>query len=276
MRGQRLIVVATGLALVAVYAGTVAHAVQTWWADPELSVGFFSLPAAGLVAWSRRDSLRAARDEGSWMAIGVVAVGLALYLGGRAAGVAAVAALSLPAVVAGAAGCLFGLRFAALTVPPALVAAFGMSFYRGLLAPLGFELQRLTAALSSGLAMAAGVPVRRSGVDLIVNGKHFVVAQACSGMDSLLAMLFIGLVVAAMVSAPVLARLLVLAAAVPIALVANVLRVTTVLFSAAHAGINVEAGAAHNLLSAAVFGFAAVCFCALLISLRCLPQWRAG
>ncbi len=271
---SRLAIAAILFWLGVLYASAFGHALETWRLDPELSFGFFGPPVAALMLAVRLPSLRRSAGPGSRVGLAVLIGGLLLAVAGRAAGVSAVVGASLLPVAVGAAAYLFGYRTARSLLAPVSLLGATLSVYRGLFSSVGFALQQLTAGWSAGLAAVLGVPVRRSGVDLFVGGAHFVIAQACSGMDSLLALLYLGLVVAAFATAPLASRLLLFAAALPIALAMNILRVTAVLLSASGAGLNLEAGALHPLLSGLTFLLAGIAFSALVVLLRCVPRLR--
>ena len=159
-----------------------------------------------------------------------------------------------------------------LAAPVALVSA-ALSLYRGLLAPLGFALQEVTARGSAALASFAGVPVRGSGVDLFVGEVHFVVAQSCSGMDSLLALLCLGFIVVALASTGWPRRALLLALVLPVVLVTNILRVTAVLALSLPFGTAAAGGLPHETLSAAVFLLAGLVLWLACVCLRCQPRF---
>jgi exosortase len=263
--------VAAGLALL--YVPALGHAVEVWRVDEELSFGFL-LPvvAAGLV-WLRWSNLRSSLGPGSSLGLPVLVAGLLLFVAAVRGGVSAAAGASFLPVALGAAAFLYGLPAARVLFAPAGFLTVGLSLFRGLFSALGFALQELTARCSAGLAALAGLPVRRSGVDLFVGDAHFVVAQACSGMDSLLALLSLGLVVAALARAAWPRRLILLALVPPVVLATNVLRVTVVLALSQPFGVGIAVGAAHQALSAAVFLSASLLLWSACIALRCLPRF---
>jgi exosortase len=251
------------------------HAIGVWRLDQELSFGFLVPPAAAGVVWLRRRQLRWALGQGSRIGMVVLAGGLLLFLVGLRSGVHAVAGASFVPTALGAAAYLSGLSAARLLAAPVALVGAAFSLYRGLLAPVGFALQDLTARGSAGLAAAWGVPVRRSGVDLFVGDVHFVVAQSCSGMDSLLALLCLGCLVVALASAAWPRRLLLLALVIPVVLIANVLRVAVVLVLSLPLGTAAGEGLTHEALSAAVFISASLVLWFACVVLRCQPRFDA-
>jgi exosortase len=262
-------------ALVVLYLPAFGHAVEVWGTDPELSFGFFGPPGAAVLVLMRRRELGAASGAGTWLGLPLLVAGLAMLVAGRATGVHAVTGLSLLPTCLGAAAYLAGPRFAQLLVLPLAQLTATASLYVGLLNSLGFWLQQITAAGAAAAANLAGTAVVRSGVDLYVGNGHFVVAQACSGLSSLLALLYLGLIVAAFVTQSWPVRLLLLGSAVPIVLLTNVIRVTIVLITSGATGSNLESGFSHAVLSAGMFLCAGLLFILRAFAFRRLPRLRA-
>jgi exosortase len=265
-----------GAAIALVYTPALLHGFDVWRSDQELSFGFLVLPAAGALLALRRRELAAGVGPGHPIGLAALAGGLVLLVAGTRANVHALAAASLLPVALGTLAFLHGLAAARVAALPVALVAAGLSLYRGLLAPLGFWLQQVTASASAGVASAAGVPVARSGVDLFTAHVHLVVAEACSGMDSLLALLCLGALFIGVVRAPAARRLLLMALVLPIILVANVLRVTLVLVLSEPFGRAVAQGLPHELLSASLFVAATLLFLAAGLVLRCVPSFAAG
>ncbi len=263
------------LAAGVLYLPVVAHAVDVWRSDQELSFGFLVPPAAAALLVARRRALLAARGPGQVAGVAVLAAGLLLLLASSRSGVHALAGASLLPVALGAAAFLYGAGVARLAAFPVALLTAGLSLYRGLLDTVGFALQQVTAWAAAGSASLLGVPVRRSGVDLFTGDVHLVVAQACSGMDSLLALLCLGAVVAGLASASPLRRAALIGLVLPIIVAANVLRVTLVLVLSGPLGPAVARGLPHELLGASLFVAATLLFASAGLALRCLPSLPA-
>jgi exosortase len=264
---------AVGCAAAVLYLPVLVHAAGVWSLDQELSFGFVVPPAAAGLVWLRWRPLRASVTAGSALGLPLLVGGLLLFVAGLRSGVHAVAGVSFLPVVLGAAAYLYGVAAARILVAPVALVSAALSLYRGLLAPLGFALQEVTARGSVALASLAGVPVRGSGVDLFVGDVHFVVAQSCSGMDSLLALLCLGFIVVALAGAGWQRRALLLALVLPVVLVTNILRVTATLALSLPFGTAAAVGLPHESLSAAVFLLAGLVLWFACVCLRCQPRF---
>ena len=262
-------------AITLVYLPVLGHGVDVWRSDQELSFGFLVPPVAAALLASRRRSLLEARADGQPLGLAVLAAGLLLLLASSRSGVHALAGASLLPVTLGAASFLYGAGVARLIALPAALLAGGLSLYRGLLGSVGFGLQLLTAQATAATATQLGVPVRRSGVDLFAGSLHLVVTQACSGMDSLLALLCLGALFVGLAHASLLRRAALIGLVLPIILAANVLRVTLVMLLSRPFGLAVVQGALHEVLSASLFVAATLLFAAAGLALRCVPSLSA-
>jgi len=266
-----LLVAAVGVA----YVPVLAHGVDVWRSDAELSFGFLVPPVVAVLTFLHRGQLRSARAAGRGSGLALLIAGLVLLVASARSGVHALAGVSVLPVAVGGAAYLYGLGVARLLTFPAALLAGGLSLYRGLLSPLGFALQQVTAQAAAAAAGLAGVPVRRSGVDLFTGHVHLVVAEACSGMDSLLALLCLGALFVGLTRASIVRRAALVGLVLPIIVVANVLRVTLVLVLAWPLGAAVAGSALHDLLSAILFVAATLLFLATGFALRCVPSLPA-
>ncbi len=256
-RGQIVVSVATVVALLLLYIPEFAHALNVWTTDEEFSFAFFVPPLALGLLWTRRQALVRALGPGSWLGLPLLLSGLVVLLLGARSGVNFIADDSFVLTTLGLVAYLYGLAAMRVIAFPVLFLLFGLSLFRGLLSSVGFALQGLTAQASAASASLLGVPVYRNGVDLFagVGAKqyHFIVAEQCSGMSSLLASLCLGTLLVGIAHTMLARRVFLIALIVPIVLAANVLRVTIVLTGSQVIGYGVTQGTLHGALSASVF-----------------------
>jgi exosortase len=264
-----------GLALGLLFAPIFAHAYVVWTTDDEFSFGLFVPPLTGWLIWLRRRALVDAAGPGVTIGLLPLCSGLIVLLAGTRSGVNTLAAASFLPTVLGIILYLRGIRAGRLVAFPIAFFTVSLCLYRGLLGSMGFAMQRLTAYASSGIAGFLGTPVRRSGVDLFVGPFHFVVAESCSGMNSLMALLCLGTLVVGLTRASICRRLILIALILPIVLVANIIRVTLVLLLAPPFGLAVADSALHGTLSALLFLTALALFFVAGSILRCLPRLDA-
>ena len=207
------------------YAGVLAGLVRQWSADPDYSHGFFVIPLAAFFVWERRQAL--ARTPVRPASAGLVCLGLSLgiYIAGQYGSelfltrVSLIGALaSLVVVLAGWAHLkllAFPLAFLLLMVPlPAIV--FNQ---------IAFPLQMLASWIGEVVISASGVPVLREGNVLLLPGRALEVAEACSGIRSLMSLFMLAVVLGYFTERRIGPRLAIALAAIPIAVIANATRV---------------------------------------------------
>jgi exosortase len=260
------------VALASFLAPALGHAVELWSTTEEFSYGFLIVPTSAALVYLQWARLRAIAGPGDRLGLAVAAFAALTYVIAERVGVNAVAGLAISPLLFGIALYLWGRRAALAVAFPCAFLAFGFAGYRGLLDTLGFSLQVATAHGAGWLAQLAGLPVVRDGLVLQLPAFGFVVAEACSGMSSLLSLLAISAVWIYFSEARPIARAVVILAVLPIVLLANVMRVALVLGVADRFGPDVATGFFHGASSLVLFGVAVGCLLALSAAVGCRPR----
>jgi exosortase len=237
-----------------------AHAIEVWVTDEEFSYGFLIPPIALGMVWWRRDALRRSIDHGRTAGLGIAVVAIVLTLVSRRTEINALSGVAVTPLLIGAAVYLWGWRAGRVVLFPATFLIFGLGLYRGLLSSLGFALQDVTAGGAALASRLIGLDVVRDGLVLHAASDPpryaFVVAQACSGMNSLLSLLALAAVLLFVTAGPLTGRAAVIAGVLPLVIVANIARVTLVLLIASTFGEDTALGFFHGASSLVLFGVA--------------------
>ena len=196
---------------------------RDWWHDSEAGHGLLLAPLAAWLAWRRGLSPDRASNQTLGLAVLLTAV-ILRYLGGLAA---ELFTLRFSMVLAAAGLTLFAwgvpqlrrwwLPFAllVLAIPlPTLVT-------NALALPLQFKASSMGAALLAW----RDVPVKLSGNVILLPGRQLFVTEACSGLRSLAALVSLGVLVGGLWLRTPVARLIVLALTIPVAILVNAVRV---------------------------------------------------
>jgi exosortase len=219
----------------------------------------FLIPVLSLgLLWGRRQALRQQRAaaRGSSWGLACVLMALAMFVLSRRTGVNVLGGLAVLPLLWGAALYLGGWGVLRVIAFPIGFLVFGLGLYRGLLSSVGFLLQDLTARGSAFAGQVVGLPVVRDGVILSSDRFTFVVAEACSGMSSLLSLLALATLWMSFTSGRLGGRAAVLLSVLPLVIVANTLRVTAVLVVAWFFGPDAALGFFHGASSLVLFGAA--------------------
>jgi exosortase len=245
MTRTRQQLVAVGLVLAAfvlVYWSVIRGLIDAWSTDDNYSHGFFIVPLALYFAWERRTAIATARVEPSMTGVLVVAGSLFLLIAGLLGAELFLSRVSIVLTIAGAILFLFGW-------PMLRVLAFPIAFML-LMIPLpalifnkiAFPLQLLASNVGEYTVRSLDIPILREGNVLILANAKLEVAEACSGIRSLVSLFTLGIVFGYFVDQRAWVRSFIALSAIPVAILANGLRV-------ASAGV-----AAHNFGTAGVEG----------------------
>ncbi len=208
------------------YADTLSSLARQWASDDDYSHGFFVVPLAAYFLWERRAALARAFSRPSAAGLWLIVASLVMFAAGRLGAELFLTRVSMVGLIAGIVWFLAGrarLR----------VAAFPIAFLL-LMIPLpaivfnqiALPLQTLAARVGEATIAAAGVPVLRDGNVLQVPGRTLEVAEACSGIRSLISLFTIAIVLGCFAhERRRAARAALVLAAVPIAVAANAARV---------------------------------------------------
>ena len=209
--------------------------VQTWWSEPEYSHGYVVALFSAYLLYRNRGKLQQGQPRTSWWGVPVLAAALGLYLFGAYVGIDYLAAVSLVPCCLGLALLLGGWTAVKWSAPASLFLLF--------LIPLPFRVARALATPLRGIAtktsgyalQVLGFPVIVEGFTLRLDDYQIAIAEACSGLSMLYVFVALAAAVVIVSKRPILDRALILVGALPIAVVANVLRIilTAVAFSVA-------------------------------------------
>lgn len=251
------------------YAGVIPHLVSDWWNDPNFSHGFLVPVFSLFLVWQDRKRLSELPLRPSWFGL-VVMTGAMMQL------------------VVGTLGAeLFLSRSSLIILIAGMVIFFlGWGHFRALLFPLGFlflmipipailfnqitiPLQFLASTMAGTLVEWLGVPVLRQGNIIQLPGMTLEVAEACSGIRSLMSLTTVAVIYAYFLESKLLPRVLLSISAVPIAVIANGLRVTGTALLAFYWDKEAAEGFFHNFSGWLIFVLSLL----MLFGLQGLMGW---
>lgn len=226
-----------------VYWEVLSSLAYAWYTDDNYSHGFFIAPLAAYFAWERRGQFAAKPIKPALFGLLVVAGSLVALVGGILGAELFLSRVSFLGVLTGTLLFLYGwqrvrvlffpLAFMLLMIPvPAII------FNK-----VAFPLQLLASNVGESTITAFNIPILREGNVLILANATLEVAEACSGIRSLVSLFTLGLVFGYFVDQRAWVRGVIALSSIPVAILANGMRV-------ASAGV-----AAHNYGQAGAEGF---------------------
>jgi exosortase len=213
------------LLVAAVYYQVLGKLVTDWWQIPDFSHGFLVPLFSAYLVWEKRSILLATKIAPARSGIAVIALGLVVLLLGVYGSELFLSRISLLILLAGIVLCFGGwellkqLRFALL------VLLLAIPLPAIIFNQITFPLQILASKLASGLLPLFGVPVLREGNVIELPLMKLEVAEACSGIRSLMSLFTLSVFYGYFMEKSAWRRTLLVLASIPIAIAANAVRI---------------------------------------------------
>lgn len=196
-----------------------------WATDENMGHGFLVPIMSGFIVWQRRSELIAEPRQPNILGLFVVIFGGLLSLLATLGAELFSARVSFVIALFGTILYLGGTRWIKILLFPLLLLLFMIPIPAIIYSALTMKLQTLASQLGELLISAMGIPVLREGNTLKIPSQTLDIAEACSGIRSLMTLLFLSLVVSYFTDKKVWMRWALLFATVPIAIGANGIRV---------------------------------------------------
>ncbi len=219
-----------GAAFLWAYWPTLAEVVRKWGQDPQYSHGYLVPAFALYLLWWRRGQLAASPSGPSWWGVGALAVGLALRLAGAYLFFDWFEGVSLVPMLAGAALLLGGWPAFRWSWPAVGFLVFMVPLPFKVETGLAQPLQQVATLAATYTLQTLGLPALSEGNVILVHEARIGVVSACSGLGMLLLFCAIAVGLVLRVRRPWPDTLVILASAAPVAVAANVARITATAF----------------------------------------------
>jgi exosortase len=226
-----------------------------WVSSPDASYGLVLAAVAGALLWQRRHVFLAAVDR-SASPLGpfvLLLAGLLLFVAGQLGADLFLTRLSLVVVTIAIVWMLAGARALRTIAAPLTFLAMAVPLPTLLLNTITLPLQFAASRVAESTLVAGGVPVYRDGNLLTLPSATLEVAEACSGLRSLVSLVAIAGLMAWLMRSGLLRRAAVIVLAVPIAIVMNGWRIAATGAACELFGRGAASGAPHEAMGWATF-----------------------
>jgi len=221
-----------------------------WWNSSTYNHALLILPILVWLVIQRKAELAQLTPKAWWPALAYVGAGAGGWLLGDAASVSVARQLGLIMMLQGSAAVLLGPNVTRGLLFPL--------FYMFFLLPIGEEavpaLQTLTAEMCMFLLALVGIPAHIDGIFISTPAGLFRVAEACSGVKFLIAMIALGALVSNICFKSWPRRIAFMLACVVVPIIANGIRAFGIIFIAKYRGIESAAGFDHIFYGWIFFG----------------------
>jgi len=282
-RELRWPLVILAVTLAALFSWTLARMFDRWQAP----AGYYShgpliLPIAIVTAWLIIRARGLPMHSTPWsrrLALALLAVAMVGHLASMFARVTFVSGFMLLPVMAACVLYLGGFPMLSRLWFPIAFLAFMVPLPDLTIYNINFKLKIVAAQASTAIVNGLGTPAFLKGSDIFLpSGKHLTVEDACSGLKSLISLLAFATLFAYACKLRGYKRLLLFLSAVPIAIAANIVRISVLTMVAHHydPALCVPGGWVHDLMGFVVFVIAFLLMFLLEELLDLLPGARSG
>jgi len=254
-RGLRL---GAAVALAALYAPAMAALVHVWRTDTYSGHGMFVPLFSAVIAWTERDRLGRAAGRGHPAGAAIVLGGLGLLALGTVADSVLLQGVSVAVAIAGLVAWSFGLRCLRAAAFPIAFLLLMSPLPRTVVAAVTLQVQLFAAAFAVGVLRLLDLPVYQSGVTIELPSMTLQVAEACNGLRFLMALLVLTAAFAQITQRTVADKAALVVAAIPIAVLANAMRVAAIVLGVQYVGPEAASGTIHNWIGKGMWGLTLV------------------
>lgn len=208
-----------------IYIPILIHLVAQWWQDPNFSHGFFVPIFSAFVIWQERSRFIGLRLQPSWWGLLFLIAGLCFLILGQMGAEIFLSRTSLLIVLAGLVLLFLGRNFFHQMLFPWAFLFLMIPIPAIIFNQITFPLQLLASKVASTTLPWMGVPVLREGNVIVLPAMALEVAEACSGIRSLMSLMTLAIIYGYLVERKNSIRILLALAAIPIAVAANSFRI---------------------------------------------------
>ncbi|NJN85213.1 MAG: exosortase/archaeosortase family protein [Leptolyngbyaceae cyanobacterium SL_7_1] len=241
---------------IAIYTPILRGLVGNWIENEDYSHGFLIVPLSLYFLWERREKLAELPAEGSWWGLLPLLLASVTLFIGRLGVEYMNQRLSFVLLVNGLVLLLLGRQiYKAMAFPCSSSSSWCRSPSPSL-NTIAFPLQLIAAGMAVSALHLVGVPALLEGnIIHLANGPLFV-AEACSGLRSLMALITLGVVFAYFFRRNLGERIVIVLSTIPIAIVVNSFRVALTGVLAHHFGPDAAGGVVHETQGLFTFAIA--------------------
>jgi len=208
-----------------IYWRTLAHLALQWWRDPNFSHGFLVPLFSAYIVWRKRDDFARIIVRPSWSGLALLTIGIVLLLLGEMGAELFLARSSLLLLLAGVMVLYLGWEFFRAALFPWAFLLLMIPIPTILFNKITFPLQLLASRVAASVLPILGVPVLREGNVINLSSMALEVAEACSGIRSLVSLLTLAIMYGYLMDQRSWVRWLLAISSIPIAVAANSIRV---------------------------------------------------
>ncbi|WP_244501941.1 exosortase/archaeosortase family protein [Terriglobus roseus] len=240
------------------YFSVLLKLVHDWYVLPDFSHGFLIPIFVGYLVWARSKKLQEIAVSPTWLGLWLLLPGLALLLLGVLGSELFLARLSFLLVASGMIWLLAGGRMLMALRLPLAVCLLAIPIPQVIFNQVALPLQLLSSWAASAVLPLFHVPVFREGNIIRLPSISLEVAEACSGIRSLMSLFTLAVLYGYFAERSNARRWILIACSVPVAVCANMLRIVGTGLLVQQRGAEVALGFFHEFSGLLMFLFSLV------------------
>lgn len=209
----------------AIYFRIVIKLVTDWYEIADYSHGFLVPFFSAFILWDKRKALQAIPVKPTWAGLPLVIFGIITVFFGVYGAELFLSRVSFVLILAGMIWMFFGTAVLREVRLPLAVLLLAIPFPEIVFNQITFPLQLFASRVASGILQFLGVPVFREGNVIQLPVMKLEVAQACSGIRSLMSLFTLAVFYGYFLEKTTGRRWFLALASIPIAVAANALRI---------------------------------------------------
>lgn len=246
-----------GLLLAFAYFPTIAWMVDRWDAKDSYYGHGFLIPFVSLyLVWRKREELEAIQAKPSGWGLPLLVLGLLLHLASAVIKVYFTSGFSILLTLTGLVLYLWGKKALRIVAFPILFLTSMVPFPLVVVGTTTVRLKLFAAMCATHVLHAIGLPAIQRGSTIYMQNATLIVDDPCSGLRSLLSLLTLGVLFAYLKRGSLPKRSLFFLSSIPIAMIANIIRIVFLAGIADIYGAEIAIRFFHDFSGYLVFGIA--------------------
>lgn len=245
------------------YYQIIFYMVKDWYNDSNYSHGFLIPFISAYIIWKNKEKISRIKIKEDSLGFLIILVGLVLYILGVTGAEFFTMRFSMIPVMLGIVYCLCGREMAKNVLVPVGFLVCMIPIPSILFNVVAFPLKLFAANIATNVIQFLSIPVVRDGNIIHLTDMTLEVADACSGIRSLMSMIALGVAYAYLFQNSVIKRLILVLFIVPITITANVVRVTGTGILSHYVGPAAAQGFFHEFAGIFIFMVAFAMFIAV-------------
>jgi exosortase A len=244
-------------AIVFTYRETIPVLYDQWINNEDFSHGLLILPISLYLVWKKRSELDRISISTDWRALILMVFAVGIYIVEELGAELFTTRVSMLVFAIGSVWLLFGQKVLKTLQFPLLFLFLMLPLPGFIYRNMTFPLQIISSKLSVDLLHVFGVTAYREGNVIDIGFTQFQVVTACNGLRFIMPLFTVGVLFAFMERKVLWKRLVLIAATIPLAIGANVVRIAGTGVVSLFGGVKAAEGFFHSFSGWAVF---TICF----------------